>query len=118
MCVGNALIYNFRTKNMKCNKYLQFELYFFVVILVLLLSNITIASLFPSSSSSVDNDINGTAIIFTATLPVKYKYMLPKQCLQPTLIYKPIDSINGIVYTPYLVVDTAGEYIVSCYHVL
>ena len=103
---------------MKCNKYLQFELYFFVVILVLLLSNITIASLFPSSSSSVDNDSNGTAIIFTATLPVKYKYMLPKQCLQPTLIYKPIDSINGIVNTPYLVVDTAGEYIVSCYHVL
>ena len=104
---------------MKCSQYLQFELYFFVVILVLLLSNIiTIASLFPTSSLSVNNDNNGTAIIFTATLPVKYKYMLPKQCLQPTLIYKPIDSINGIVYTPYLVVDTAGEYIVSCYHVL
>ena len=104
---------------MKCNKYLQFELYFFVVILVLLLSNIiTITSLLPTSSLSVNNDNNGTAIIFTATLPVKYKYMLPKQCLQPTLIYKPIDSINGIVNTPYLVVDTAGEYIVSCYHVL
>ena len=101
---------------MKCSQYLQFELYFFVVILVLLLSNIiTIASLLPTSSLSVNNDNNGTAIIFTATLPVKYKHMLPKQCLQPTLIYKPIDSINGIVNTPYLVVDTAGEYIVSCY---
>eukprot|EP00943_MAST-04B_sp_MAST-4B-sp1_P008413 g8413.t1 len=54
-------------------------------------------------------------MIFTATLPVKYKHMLPKQCLHPKLIYKPIDSINGVVNTPYLVVDTAGEYIVSCY---
>ena len=64
---------------------------------------------------TVASPSSAEVITFTATLPTQTKHALPTTCLRPKLVFKPIDAVNGhvILDPPILVVDTAGEYIIS-----
>lgn len=74
---------------------------------------VTLLFLFATATGSVRNP---SFPVFVAILPVRSEHPLPATCLLPRLVFKPYDAVKGKVISgpPSIVVDTHGEYIVSC----